>query len=290
MNKRAKSYRIRYNISHALFALGVLLLLIFAIFAIFGETLAPYSPTYSFDKFLPCSKEHLLGTDNLGYDILSELISASGSTIIISVLSAAICLFIGLLIGILAGYLDGIASEAINGFINFFLLIPLLPASIVIAAYFSGGKISIIITLSLLCWPSTARAVKGKTQEVKSSEFVRSLKGIGYSGPHILFHHILPNVMDVAKAKFIPSIASCIMVESTLSFLGMGSIADLTWGVMMQNAFKYGAILLGKYNWLLSPGIAIVLLELSLYMANQYFEFRRNIVRESTNRGSDYVR
>ncbi len=290
MNKRGRSYRIKHFLSHVLFFLGVAILSAFLIFAIFGEKIAPYSSTYSFEKFLPCSNEHLLGTDNLGYDIFSELLVASRWTILISFVSALICSFLGLLIGLLAGYLNGIASEALNAFINFFLLIPMLPLSIVIAAYFNGGKISIIMTLSLLCWCSSARAVKGKTQEIKKSEYIRSLKAIGYSEPRILFRHVLPNVMGVVEAKFIPSVASCIMVESTLSFLGMGSVNDLTWGVMMQNAYKYGAILLGTYNWLLAPGLAIVLLQLSLCMVSQYFSFRRNIVRESTSRGENYER
>ncbi len=282
MNKRARSYRLKRYMSIALFALGLLVLLTFGVFAIFGEKIAPYSPTESFEKFLPCSKEHLLGTNNLGYDIFSELIVASRSTIVISLVSAVFCLLIGLFIGVLAGYLNGVAGEALNGFINFFLLIPMLPLAIVIAAYCNGGKLSIILTMSLLCWSKTARAVKAKTAEIKGSEYIRSIRSIGYSAPRILFHHVLPNVMGVATAKFIPSIASCIMVESTLSFLGMGSVNDITWGVMMQNAFSYGGILLGKYNWVLSPGAAIVLLELSLYMVSQYIEFRREIVKEST--------
>ena len=117
---------------------------------------------------------------------------------------------------------------------------------------------------------------------VKNSDYVRSLKSLGYGRARILLRHTLPNVMDVALAKFMPSVASCIMVEATLSFLGMGSVTDVTWGVMIQNAFNYGGILLGKYNWIMAPGGAIMLMQLAIYMINQYIEFRRKIVREST--------
>lgn len=277
-----KNYKARRIASAVVFSLGVAVLLMFAVFAIFGQKIAPYSPRESFDKFLPCSSEHIFGTNNLGYDIFSQLIVATRSTLIIGVTSAVACLVIGVAIGLLAGYLGGVAGEAVNGVINFFLLIPMLPAAIVIAAYTSGGKMSIILTISLLCWCSTARAVRAKTMSVKNSDYVRSLKSLGYGRARILLRHTLPNVMDVALAKFMPSVASCIMVEATLSFLGMGSVTDVTWGVMIQNAFNYGGILLGKYNWIMAPGGAIMLMQLAIYMINQYIEFRRKIVREST--------
>lgn len=277
-----KNYKARRIASAVVFSLGVAVLLMFAVFAIFGQKIAPYSPRESFDKFLPCSGEHIFGTNNLGYDIFSQLIVATRSTLIIGVTSAVACLVIGVAIGLLAGYLGGVAGEAVNGFINFFLLIPMLPAAIVIAAYTSGGKMSIILTISLLCWCSTARAVRAKTMSVKNSDYIRSLKSLGYGRARILLRHTLPNVMDVAIAKFMPSVASCIMVEATLSFLGMGSVTDVTWGVMIQNAFNYGGILLGKYNWIMAPGGAIMLMQLVIYMINQYIEFRRKIVREST--------
>ncbi len=277
-----KNYKARRIASSVVFSLGVAVFIMFAVFAIFGQKIVPYSPRESFDKFLPCSGEHIFGTNNLGYDIFSQLIVATRSTLIIGVTSAVACLVIGVAIGLLAGYLGGVAGEAVNGFINFFLLIPMLPAAIVIAAYTSGGKMSIILTISLLCWCSTARAVRAKTMSVKNSDYVRSLKSLGYGRARILLRHTLPNVMDVALAKFMPSVASCIMVEATLSFLGMGSVTDVTWGVMIQNAFNYGGILLGKYNWIMAPGGAIMLMQLAIYMINQYIEFRRKIVREST--------
>lgn len=278
----ARNYKARRVLSVIVFSLGIAILLTFAVFALFGEKIAPYPSRESFDKFLPCSREHIFGTNNLGYDIFSQLIVATRSTLIVGISSAVACLVIGVAIGLLAGYIGGIAGEAVNGTINFFLLVPMLPCAIVIASYTNGGKISIILTISLLCWCSTARAVRAKTMSVKNSDYVRALKSMGYGEMRILLRHTLPNVMDVALAKFMPSVASCIMIEATLSFLGMGSVTDVTWGVMIQNAFNYGGILLGKYNWILAPGGAIMLLQLAVYMINQYIEFRRKIVQEST--------
>ena len=278
----ARNYKARRVLSVIVFSLGIAILLTFAVFALFGEKIAPYSSRESFDKFLPCSREHIFGTNNLGYDIFSQLIVATRSTLIVGISSAVACLVIGVAIGLLAGYIGGVVGEAVNGIINFFLLVPMLPCAIVVASYTSGGEMSIILTISLLCWCSTARAVRAKTMSVKNSDYVRALKSMGYGEMRILLRHTLPNVMDVALAKFMPSVASCIMIEATLSFLGMGSVTDVTWGVMIQNAFNYGGILLGKYNWILAPGGAIMLLQLAVYMINQYIEFRRKIVQEST--------
>lgn len=280
--KYSKIYNAKRALALAMFLLGIAVIATFAVFAIFGEKIAPYSPNESFDKFLPCSSEHILGTNNLGYDIFSQLVAATRSTLVVGVTSALACLVIGVAMGLLSGYIGGVCSEALNGVINFFLLVPMLPAAIVIAAYTGGERGGIILTISLLCWCSTARAVRAKTMAVKNSDYVRALKSLGYGGARILVRHTLPNVMDVALAKFVPSVASCIMVEATLSFLGMGSVTDITWGVMIQNAFEYGGITLGKYAWIIAPGACIVLLQLSAYMISQYVDFRRKIVQEST--------
>ena len=187
-------YKTRRVLSTVVFALGIAIFLVFAIFAIFGEKIAPYAATESFDKFLPCTRAHLLGTNNLGYDILSQLIVATRPTLIVGVTSALACVVIGVIVGVIAGYVGKVTGEAVNGIINFFLLIPMLPMAIVIAAYTSGNSASIILTISALCWCSTARAVRAKTLSVKNSDFVRSLKTLGYSPCRILFRHVLPNL------------------------------------------------------------------------------------------------
>jgi len=262
-------------------SLGVAILSIFMIFALFPKQIAPYSPTQSFDKLLGCDSVHILGTNNIGFDIFSQLVYATRSTLFIGVVSALICLIAGTTVGMIAGYLGGIAGEAAGGVINFFLLIPMLPMAIVVAAYIGGGHLSVILTISLLCWCSTARAVRAKTMEVRASSYIKILNSLGYSGARILFRHVLPNVLDVAFARFIPSVASCIMLEATLSFLGMGDLTQITWGVMINYAYTYGGLSLGLYNWLLPPGIAIALLQASFYMISQFFDFRRKAVRES---------
>lgn len=273
------AYRLRYITSCIMLALGIAIIAVFVLFAVLPSAIAPYEPAYSFENFLPCSKLHLLGTNNLGYDVFSQIVYAARPTLVIGFFSAFISLCIGTLVGMMAGYLDGIFSEAVNGVINFFVLIPMLPLAIVLGAYFGGGELNMIVVIALLGWCGTARAVRAKVMQIKTSPFIESAKGLGYGRIRILFKHILPNVLDVALARYITSVASCILIEATLSFLGVGSIQNITWGIMINYAYKYGGLTRGAYNWLLSPGICIMLLELAFYFINHFAEVRAHSVK-----------
>lgn len=258
---------------------GLCLLFIFVLFAIAPEAFAPYDPKESFEAFEGCSGAHILGTNNLGYDIFSELVYATRNTLVVGLAAAAISLCIGVFVGVLAGYAGGFLGEALNGIINFFLLVPMLPLAIVLAAYFGTGQTNIIVTIALLGWCGTARAVKAKTEAVKAMPFITAMKGLGYSRLRIVLRHILPNISDVALARYITSVASCILLEATLSFLGLGGGATVTWGVMINYAYKFGGLSRGAYNWLLAPGFCIMLLELAFYFVNRFFENRAATVR-----------
>ena len=273
--------------STVLLAFGIAILLTFILFAIAPHAIAPYDPKFSFDAFAGPSAEHILGTNNLGYDIFSELVHASRTTLAVGLLSALISLGIGTVIGIAAGYAGGAVGEILNGFINFFILIPMLPLAIVLGAYLNGGAFDIVLTISLLGWCGTARAVKAKTETVKNTPYIKLMRGLGYSRMRILFRHVLPNVLDVAATRYITSVASCILLESTLGFLGVGASGALSWGVMINYAYKFGGLARGAYNWLLAPGVCIMLLELAFYFINQFIEDRLSAVRGASFKSMD---
>lgn len=276
-----RAYRIKNIASWVSLFIGACIIAVFVLFALAPSAIAPYDPTYSFENFLPCSPQHPLGTNNLGYDVFSQIVYATRTTLLIGFFSAFISLCIGTVIGMIAGYLDGVFSEAINGVINFFVLIPMLPLAIVLGAYLGGGELNLILVIALLGWCGTARAVRAKVMQIKTSPFIESARGLGYGKLRILFKHILPNVLDVALARYITSVASCILIEATLSFLGVGSVQNITWGIMINYAYKYGGLTRGAYNWLLSPGICIMLLEAAFYFINHFAEFRSHAVKDS---------
>ena len=167
-------------------------MLIFALFSFFPQWIAPYSPKDMFEPWAPMSASHWLGTNDMGYDILSELIYAASTTMLVGITASFISLAVGVLVGIAAGYFQGWLGEVINGLIHIFLLIPMLPMTIILAAYLGAGVQNVILSISLLGWCSTARAVRAKTKQVKCAPFIESLQTLGVPKWRIMLKHILP--------------------------------------------------------------------------------------------------
>ena len=253
---------------------GCIILLVFILFAIAPSLFTPYGVKEMFTPLENPNREHILGTNDLGYDIFTELVYASRSTLIIGVVSAAISLVIGTGMGLLAGYLPSWKGEIFSGIIQIFILIPMLPMAIVIAAFLGNTTTNIIVIISLLGWCATARTVRTRTIQLKQTAFCESLMILGFSRKRIMTHHILPNLSEVVLSRYIMSVSRCMMLEATLSFLGMGDITKVTWGRMINLAYRGGAFMRGLYAWLIVPGVCIALIIIAFYCINRYFELR----------------
>lgn len=258
--------------------LGLFILSCFLLAALFPQQIAPYGlKEMGKSWLLPC-REHVLGTNDMGYDIFTELIYASKTTLVVGVAAAVISLVIGSFVGVAAGYLPGWTGEVANGFIQIFLLIPMLPMAIVIASFCGNSIQNMIFIIAVLGWCGTAKAVRIRTLQLKQTSFVESLIILGISKWQIMFRHILPNLWEVILSRYIMSVAQCIMLEATLSFLGLGDPLEVTWGRMINLAYKRGGFTRGAYHWLLSPGICIALLVVAFYCINHYLEEKNNQV------------
>lgn len=253
-------------------ALGLCIMAVFCAFALLPGVFAPYGAKEMSTPWLAPGAGHLLGTNDLGYDIFSELVYATRSTLIIGLASAMISLVIGSSIGLAAGYLPGWKGEIAGGIIQVFLMIPMLPMAIVIGAFLGTETRNIILIIAVLGWCATARTVRVRAMQIKQTPFVESLMILGIPRGRIIFKHILPNLLEVILSRYIMTVARCIMLEATLSFLGMGDPTDVTWGRMINIAYKRGGFTNGAYNWLVTPGICIALLVIAFYCINQYFE------------------
>lgn len=259
-------------------ALGLALLGAFVAFALLPDIFAPYGPKEMFRAWQPPSVAHILGTNDLGYDIFSELVYASRSTLMIGLAAACISLGIGTALGLAAGYFSGWKGEAASGMIQVFLMIPMLPMAVVIAAFAGTETRNIILIIAVLGWCATARTVRARTMQLKQTLFVESLLILGISKWRIMTRHILPNLREVILSRYIMTVARCITLEATLSFLGMGDPTEVTWGRMINIAYRRGGFTRGAYNWLLSPGLCIALVVIAIYCINQYFEAKSNEV------------
>lgn len=256
---------------------GLAVLTVFIVVAFFPHLFTPYGQKEMFKAWLTSTAEHLLGTNSLGYDIYTELIYGTQETLLVGIASSAAALALGTVIGSLST-LRGFVGVIFNGLINVFVLLPKLITLIVLASFVGGSVKNLIILIAVFSWVGVARSIRSKVIHLNAQPFIENCIIQGYSSFHIIFRHILPNLYDILMAKFLLSINSCIMMESTLSFLGFGDLYHPTWGTMINFAYKRGAFIRGAYNYLLSPGICIVLLSLAFYLISLYFEQRMKLI------------
>ncbi len=253
------------------FALGFAVLFIFILIACFPSAFTDYGRKEMFEPWLPASSAHLLGTNDMGYDVFTELVYGTGETLFIGITSSLLSLLIGVVVGVLAA-----GGKAVGGFfsgvINLFIMLPRL-ICLIVAVAFTGSSIAArILLIAAFGWSGTARAVRAKALRIKHAPFVESCSVLGYNRAHIALRHVIPNLSDVILAKLFVGVNSCIMMESTLGFLGIGDLYNPTWGTMINLAYKRGAFLRHAYNYLLVPGLCISLLALAFYLISLFFK------------------
>ncbi len=254
---------------------GAVILLFFVLLATLGPLLLPFS-TMEFgeveDILLPPSPQHLLGTDDMGRDVLANLLSGARISLLVGAIATAISMIIGTLIGILAGYFGKGIDNLLMRFTDFFLVIPWLPLMMVLAAIMGTSLWNIIFVIGITSWAGTARVVRAQTLSVKERQFVERTISIGADSAHIMVRHILPNVFPLVFANTVLVAAVAIVSETTLSFLGLGDPAMASWGMMLHYAFEGGATAAGAYWYYLPPGICVVLVVLSFTLLGYAFD------------------
>lgn len=246
--------------------IGLTLLLLFLLLAVFAPFIAPFDPWEPGRPFLLPSAEHLLGTNDIGQDILSELVYGTRISLFVGFFAAFVSVAIGTLVGLFSGYLRGAADEVLMGLTDIVLIIPALPLMIILAAHTSPNIWNIIIVIGALWWTSTARVVRSRVLQLREMPFVEAARGLGASDAYIVFRHILPNTLQVISAKFILAVAGAMLTEASLSFLGLGDPLQKSWGMMLNYAFSRGGFINGYWWWYLPPGICISLAVLSFVL------------------------
>ena len=256
--------------------IGFVLFMSFLLMALFAAEIAPYDPWVRFEPYQPPGSEHLLGTNDMGHDILSELIYGSRVSLLVGFGAAILATFIGTLVGLAAGYFKGMTDEALMGITDIFLMIPQIPLIIVLAAFLRPSLYLIAIIMGLLWWTSTARVVRSKTLQVREMGYVQAARSLGFSDPHIILTDVLPNILYVIMPKFLLAIASAMIAEASISFLGLGDITMKSWGMMINNAFNRGGFINGYWWWYLTPGLCITLFVLCVVLMGCAFEEQEN--------------
>lgn len=210
-------------------------------------------------------KTYYLGTDNQGRDFLSRLILGSRVSLTIGFVAVFISLLIGITLGSLAGYFGGWVDSCILWLINIIWSIPTLLLVIAITLALGKGFWQVFIAVGLTMWVEVARVVRGQVISIKEQQYITAAKALGYSHFRIIIKHILPNCMTPIIVISAANFASAILVESGLSFLGLGAQVPVpSWGSMIKENYNY--IILGKPYLALIPGLAMFLLVMSFML------------------------
>lgn len=239
--------------------IGVILLILLSGSALLAPWLAPYDPSETTgEPFDPPSRAHWLGTNDIGQDILSELIYGTRISLTIGFLAAAVAVGLGTVVGVVAGYFGRWTDALLMRAVDIVLVIPFLPLMILLAAYLGPNLWNLILVIGVLVWARPARVIRAQVLSVKALDYVESARVIGAPSARILARYILPAILPLSLAQFILAASNTILIEASLSFLGLGDPTTKSWGSVLYYAQVRNAFLSGAWTWwVLPPGLLI---------------------------------
>ena len=254
-----KRRRFRITTSHVAALLGLALVLGLTLTAIFAPQLSPYDPTARVGRpFAAPSADHRLGTNDIGQDILSELIYGARVSLTVGVVAALIAIGIGTTVGLLAGY-HSYLGNILMRIVDVVLVLPFLPLLILLATYLGRSLFNTILIIGLLVWAGTARVIRSQVLSLIKQDYVLAARAVGATDRHIVLRHLLPQVLLLAVGQFVEATSSAILLEAALSFLGLGDPLQKSWGTVLYWAQVRGAFLTPAWLWwVLPPGILII--------------------------------
>ena len=234
---------------------GLYVVLVFLVMAVLSSWLAPFQPlSIGKDSFRPPDSTYLLGTDDLGRDLLSGVLWGARVSLLVGLLSAFTSTLIGVIVGSASGYYGGWADDLLMRLTEFFLVIPRFFLALIIVALFGSSIWNIIFVIGILSWPVTARLVRAEFLSLRGKEFVEAVRAIGAPDRRIILRHMLPNAGPPIVISGSLQIARAILMEAGLSFLGLGDPNQMSWGMMLYNAQRFL-----RHAWWTAtfPGLAI---------------------------------
>jgi peptide/nickel transport system permease protein len=249
--------------------IGLIILAIVLAIAIAGPLVFPQSPWRMVQRpFLPpgAVSGFLFGTDALGRDVTAGLIHGARVSLLVGMVSTLAALIIGVPLGAVAGYAGGRVDDALMRFTEFFQTIPSFALAIVLVAIMQPSIYSIVAAIAIVSWPPVARLVRGEVLSLRSREYVQAAIVTGHSNGWIIWREILPNTVSPIIVLASLMIATAILLESSLSFLGLGDPNLMSWGYMVGA----GRTVIRQAWWItVFPGIAILLTVLALNLIGE---------------------
>jgi peptide/nickel transport system permease protein len=253
--------------------LGIAVLMIFLGIAIFASRLEPYDPTAKTGAVYEApSASHWLGTDDGGGDMVSLLIAGARVSLIVGFAAAFVAMVIGGAVGILSGFFGGITDQVLMRITDYVLVIPDIPLMIIVAALFGRRLLNIIIIIGAIYWTSTARLIRAQVKSVRERTYVKRVRSLGAGNRRLIMRHVLPQVAPLLIANTVLMVALAIFAETYITFLGLGDPSLISWGKLIENAFKGDAVLNNAWWAIIPPGICVTLVILACTMIGQAME------------------
>ncbi len=239
---------------------GAGILLFFVAMAVFAPVLAPYDPHDIVNApYMKPSAEHWLGTNDVGQDIFSEIIFGSRVSLQVGITAALAVTLLGSTIGIVSGYYKGWVDQVFTLLTNVAMTIPSLPLMILLVSFVNAGMAGVVLAICITSWAGTARVVRSRVLQLRELPFIQIEKALGLGDVTIMVRHIFPNIKDIIFTRCAMSVGSAMMMETSLSFLGLGSFASKSWGNVIHFAFFRNGVINHAWWWYLPPVICISL-------------------------------
>jgi peptide/nickel transport system permease protein len=220
----------------------------------------------------PPQKGYPLGTDQAGRSVLDLVIWGSRTSLAIGILATALTMILGAGIGLVAGHSQGFTGRMMMHVTDWFIALPGLPLAIALAAVLGQGATSITIAIAVTAWTGTARLVRAQTLAVEARPFIERARALGATDTQLITRQVLPNVMPLILVSSTLTVASAILAEATLTFLGLGDPTSVSWGSMLNTAFMQGAVTAGAWWYLIPPGVAILVIVLGFTLVGRAVE------------------
>ncbi len=244
---------------------GLLLLTGIGAAALFGGVLAPGDPFAAVAVPLqPPSSAHLMGTDDLGRDLLTAVVHGLRTSLVVGVGVAVIAAVIGVAVGSVAGYRPGLVDDLLMRLTELVQVMPRFFLAIVVVALFGPGLLELVVLLGLTSWTWTARVVRAETLSLKERDFVQAARSLGASAFRILLRHLFPNTLGPTVVMVSVAASSAILIEAGLGFVGLTDPETVSLGWLVSNAQRFLRV-----GWWMAvfPGAAIVLTVVAINLA-----------------------
>ncbi len=266
------------NRASVLGKIGLGLIALVALLALLGPLAVPYDAKERSGGPLEApSGAHWLGTNDIGQDILAELVSGARVSLTVGIVGAVCVMLIGAVIGIVAGYFGGWIDALMMRLVDVMMTLPFLPLMIVIGVFLKPSIATQIMITSLVMWAKVARELRSQIMSLRSRGSVQAARSMGGTNGYIMRKHVLPGVFPLLIPQFVQGVNAAIMMESSLSFLGLGDPLAKSWGSMLFYANARSAFLTEAWLWwVLPPGICIIIVVLGCTFVGYWLEEKAN--------------